>query len=112
MDNMEYIDDYFNHPNTVEEKQQFEQRIIHDVSFAEEVAFYISTHHAIKEQLQIEQKERFRELCEKNVEICGGCMYGCGSRSVAADIQFRYFSKTTGRGVYTTKLENIRYNYE
>ena len=69
MDNMEYIDDYFNHPNTVEEKQQFEQRIIHDVSFAEEVAFYISTHHAIKEQLQIEQKARFRELNEQQKTV-------------------------------------------
>lgn len=62
---MEYIDDYFNRSNTAEQKQQFEQRIIHDVSFAEEVAFYISTHNVIKEQLQIQQKERFRELYEQ-----------------------------------------------
>jgi len=68
MDNMEYIDNYFNHPNTAEQKQEFEQRIIHDVSFAEEVAFYISTHNVIKEQLQIQQKERFRELYEQQKE--------------------------------------------
>lgn len=69
MDNMEYIDDYFNHPATVEEKQQFEQRIIHDAPFAEDVAFYISTHHVIKEQLQIQQKERFRELYEQQKTV-------------------------------------------
>lgn len=69
MDNMEYIDDYFNHPTTVEEKQQFEQRIIHDTPFAEDVAFYISTHHVIKEQLQIQQKERFRELYEQQKTV-------------------------------------------
>ena len=65
MDNTQYIDDYFNHPNTAEQKQQFEQRIIRDILFAEEVAFYISTHIEIKEQLQMEQKKRFREGYER-----------------------------------------------
>lgn len=64
MSNMEYIDDYFNRSNTAEQKQQFEQRIIHDISFAEEVAFYISTHNVVKEQLQTQQKERFRKAYE------------------------------------------------
>ena len=65
MNNLEYIDDYFNHPNTAEQKQQFEQRIIRDISFAEEVAFYISTHDVIKDQLKIQKKQRFRELYEQ-----------------------------------------------
>ena len=65
MDNMEYIDDYFNRPNTTDQKQQFEQRIIRDSSFAEEVSFYISTHNVIREQLQMQQKERFREIYEQ-----------------------------------------------
>ncbi len=64
MGNMEYIDDYFNRSNTDEQKQQFEQRIIHDISFAKEVAFYISTQNIIREQLQTEQKERFRKAYE------------------------------------------------
>lgn len=69
MANTEYIDDYFNHSNTAEQKQQFEQRIIHDTSFAEEVAFYISTHSEIKEQLQMERKQRFREIYEEQKAI-------------------------------------------
>jgi tetratricopeptide (TPR) repeat protein len=69
MDNMEYIDDYFNRSNTTEQKQQFEQRVIHDISFAEDVAFYISTHDVLKQQFQIQQKERFRELYEQQKEV-------------------------------------------
>lgn len=69
MANTEYIDDYFNRSNTDEQKQEFEQRIIHDTSFAQEVAFYISTHNVVKEQLQTQQKERFREIYEQQKVI-------------------------------------------
>jgi tetratricopeptide (TPR) repeat protein len=62
MDNMEYIDDYFKSSPGDEQKQRFEQRIINDISFAEEVAFYISANGAVQEQLQEEKKQRFREI--------------------------------------------------
>lgn len=64
MDNMEYIDDYFNGVPTEEQKTQFEERIIHDISFAEEVAFYISAKEAIKDQLHQEKKLRLRNMYE------------------------------------------------
>lgn len=69
MDSMEYIDDYFNRTNTAEQKQQFEQRIISDASFAEDVSFYISTHEVTKEQLQIQKKQRFREIYEQQKTV-------------------------------------------
>mgnify|MGYP001127302881 CR=1 FL=1 len=72
MDNMEYIDDYFNRSNTAEQKEQFEQRIVRDISFAEEVAFYISTHEVIKDQLQIEKKQRFRAVYEQQKTALSG----------------------------------------
>ncbi|MEP7142796.1 MAG: hypothetical protein ABI707_07995 [Ferruginibacter sp.] len=59
---MEYIDDYFKSSPGDEQKQEFEQRIINDVSFAGEVAFYISANGAIKEQMQEEKKQRFRQI--------------------------------------------------
>ena len=62
MNNMEYIEDYFNGIKTDEQKQEFEQRVVNDVSFAEDVAFYISTNAAIKEKLRQQKKERFREV--------------------------------------------------
>lgn len=69
MDNMEFIDDYFNGSPTEVQKQQFEQRIINDVSFAEEVAFYISASKAVQEQLQQEKKQTFRELYGQQKEV-------------------------------------------
>jgi len=65
MDSMEYIDDYFNGLLNEEHKQQFEQRIISDPSFAEEVAFYISSSSMLKEAVDQEKRSRFRELYEQ-----------------------------------------------
>jgi hypothetical protein len=69
MDNLDYIDDYFKNQPADEQKQQFEQRIVSDDSFAEEVAFYLSANNAIKDQLQQEKKERFREIYQKQKEV-------------------------------------------
>jgi tetratricopeptide (TPR) repeat protein len=65
MDSTEYIDDYFNGLLNDELRQQFEQRITSDPSFAEEVAFYISSGSMLKEQVGEEKKLRFRELYEQ-----------------------------------------------
>jgi tetratricopeptide (TPR) repeat protein len=62
MSNMQYIDDYFNSQPCAAEKQQFEQRINNDISFAEEVAFYIAAQGTIKETLAQEKKIRFKEI--------------------------------------------------
>lgn len=65
MEEMEYIEDYFNSQPTEAEKQQFAQRITNDISFAEKVAFYISANGAIKEQLEQEKKQQFREIYQQ-----------------------------------------------
>ena len=46
LDNLEYIEAYFNEELSPEEKKEFEQRIISDPVFAEEVAFYLSSKQA------------------------------------------------------------------
>ncbi|MEP7107308.1 MAG: hypothetical protein ABI760_04985 [Ferruginibacter sp.] len=69
MDNMEYIDDFFKGLPTDEQKQQFEQRIINDISFAEEVAFYVSATGAIKEQLTQEKKMQFRRIYKEQQKV-------------------------------------------
>lgn len=69
MDNLIYIDDFFAGEKTGEKKQDFENRILNDKNFAEEVAFYLSASSAIKEEMLQEKKERFREIYQqKNIQ--------------------------------------------
>lgn len=66
MDNMEYIESYFKGNNTVEQKLQFENKILNDAGFADEVAFYISANGVMKQELYEEKKRRFREMYESH----------------------------------------------
>lgn len=69
MDNLEYIESYFKGNNTAEQKLQFENKILDDADFAEEVAFYISANGVTKQELYEEKKQRFREMYESNKVI-------------------------------------------
>ncbi|RYZ29328.1 MAG: tetratricopeptide repeat protein [Chitinophagaceae bacterium] len=62
MDNLAYIDDYFQGTLLPEEKNGFEKRLREDESFAEEVAFYLSAKKLVLQKLQEEKKARFKEL--------------------------------------------------
>lgn len=66
MDSLEYIDNYFKGELNEEETILFEQKIINDRDFADEVAYYISAHDAIKEKEIEEKKIRFREIYDQN----------------------------------------------
>lgn len=61
MDNLEYIETYFNGELSQERKSEFEQRIIVDPVFAEEVAFYLSTKEVAIAEIR-KEKERFKEI--------------------------------------------------
>ena len=65
MDNMEYIDDYFNRISSAKEKQQFEEKILHDISFADQVAFYISANGVISNQLVQQKKAHFKDIYQQ-----------------------------------------------
>jgi len=65
MENLDYIDNYFNGEKTAIKEKEFENRLLNDASFAEEVAFYIAANKAIKEELQNDKKETFRELYQE-----------------------------------------------
>jgi tetratricopeptide (TPR) repeat protein len=69
---LQYIDAYFNDELGAEEARQFEQRIINDMSFAEEVAFYLSAKKTVREELIKEKKEWFRQLAAENHALSGG----------------------------------------
>jgi tetratricopeptide (TPR) repeat protein len=65
MENTEYIERHFNNELSAEEKIQFEQKIIDDKDFAQEVAFYYSVHQIAKNESAIEKKKRFKEIYEQ-----------------------------------------------
>src|SRR5262245_1741158 len=62
MENLDYIDNFFKGALSPEEKQQFNQRIVDDAVFAEEVSFYLSSLEAVQRQATDSKKQRFREL--------------------------------------------------
>jgi tetratricopeptide (TPR) repeat protein len=63
--NLEYIDAYFNKMLSREEAILFEKKIEEDMDFANEVAFYLSAKQSVQAQVNLEKKERFRELLSK-----------------------------------------------
>jgi tetratricopeptide (TPR) repeat protein len=62
MENIDYIERHFNNELSAEEKIQFEQKIINDKDFAQEVAFYYSVLQTAKNESAIEKKKRFKEI--------------------------------------------------
>ena len=60
--NLEYIDAYFNKMLSPEEAILFEKKIEEEKDFAEDVAFYLSAKQSAQEEVNLEKKERFRQL--------------------------------------------------
>ena len=70
MDNLDYIESYFNKELVTDQVKEFEKRIESDPAFAEEVAFYLSARVISREMSQTEKKQRFREIYQnKRVSI-------------------------------------------
>jgi TolA-binding protein len=69
MENADYIESYFNNGLSVAEKEQFEQKIITDAAFAEEVVFYCSAWQTAKNELAEEKKKRFAQIYQQNISI-------------------------------------------
>ncbi len=69
MDSLEYIDNYFKGEQTADEIKEFEQKIINDPGFADEVAYYMVAFEALKEQSTEERKRRFREIYAQSKQL-------------------------------------------
>jgi tetratricopeptide (TPR) repeat protein len=61
---MEYIETYFNEELSREGRKEFEQKIITDPVFAEEVAFYLSSNQAAAAAMK-KEKEMFKEIYQQ-----------------------------------------------
>jgi tetratricopeptide (TPR) repeat protein len=66
MGNIDYVESYFNNELTAAGREQFEQKIIADPAFAEEVAYYCSVLQTAKIEAAAEKKKRFAEIYEQN----------------------------------------------
>jgi tetratricopeptide (TPR) repeat protein len=64
VDNLEYIETYFNGELSPERKKEFEQRIVTDPVFAEEVAFYLSSKQVAAVEMR-KEKEKFKEIYQQ-----------------------------------------------
>jgi len=65
MNNLDFIESYFTNELDANQAREFENRIVSDPAFAEEVAFYLSAFKISGEHSQSEKKEQFRELYQK-----------------------------------------------
>lgn len=62
MKHLEYIDDYFKGAQPASLSKQFEQRLLDDPSFAEEVSFYLLTQQLLQQEAKEEKISRFRKI--------------------------------------------------
>jgi tetratricopeptide (TPR) repeat protein len=65
MESVEHIDRFINGELSPEECRQFEQTILQDPAFAEEVAFYLNAKQAARSAMLEEKKSRFREIYDQ-----------------------------------------------
>lgn len=65
MKHLEYIDDYFKGAASDSQSRQFEQRLLDDPAFAEEVAFYLTTQRLLQQEARAEKIDHFRKLYQQ-----------------------------------------------
>jgi tetratricopeptide (TPR) repeat protein len=69
MEDLEYIDNYFNNKSTPEESQLFSLRIEEDPAFAESVAFYLSSKENIASHVIEGKRERFKDIYQSQPPV-------------------------------------------
>ncbi len=83
-DDLSYIEDYFNGLLTTEEQQAFEKRLVEDTQLAEQVGFYLSTIHSIREPFVQQRKQHFRNLYQPAAPVVSIRKYWIYASSAAA----------------------------
>lgn len=74
MDNLDYIDNYFQKEHDSEQTRLFEEMILRDPVFAADLAFYLSARQTAKDNYAEDSRERFRTIyqSEKTVNMVSG----------------------------------------
>jgi tetratricopeptide (TPR) repeat protein len=116
MDNMDYIENYFTGEPDASQSKEFEERIITDPGFAEDVAFYMSARQVAGDTSRSEKKLLFKEIY-RNTKIprptpVRKLVYYFAAAAVAAGIIFGTYTIT--HPVSPTELANqyIKSNLE
>jgi len=66
MDNLDYIENFFTGEPGADRTREFEERLLSDPAFAEEVAFYLTAQHTSREASRLAKIEQFKEIYRKN----------------------------------------------
>jgi len=99
MDNSELIENYFTSSLGPGEVSAFENRILSDPEFAEEVAFYVSVHTIAREESQSEKKNHFRELYQKSQNSAAGPNIATSRRPVVRKLVYYIAAAAVVTGV-------------
>lgn len=67
--NLAFIDNYFERRLSAQETTDFEQKILADQDFANEVVFYCGTLELVKEKVNQEKIERFRRIYKEKAPV-------------------------------------------
>lgn len=67
-DRLEYIDSYFQGHLHGEELELFDKKVLEDPEFANDVSFYITSVHALRNEIMEEKKNRFREIYQTELK--------------------------------------------
>jgi tetratricopeptide (TPR) repeat protein len=99
MDNLDYIENYFTGEPDASLTREFEERIISDPEFAEEVAFYLSARQISGEASTSIKKEQFKEIYQNNKATrptpVRKLVYYFAAAAVAAGIIFGTYTITS-----------------
>lgn len=69
MNHFETIDQYFNDNRTGEQQQEFEQLVLNNTEFADEVAFYIKSKEVLSEQYRQQKKSQFKHIYQTQKQL-------------------------------------------
>jgi tetratricopeptide (TPR) repeat protein len=65
-DKLEHIDDFFKGELNADQIKSFEKRVTEDPDFADELAFYLSSVHTLRQDISRNKKEHFKSLLFNN----------------------------------------------
>jgi hypothetical protein len=87
---LEHIENYFQGTLNAVEAREFEKTIQTDPDFAKEVAFYMSSVATVKDQLNTEKKNRFRQVYDSSKMVVADQLAPSGSKGAVIRKLWKY----------------------
>lgn len=110
-DSTDYIDSYFTGRCTDIEKQQFEDRCVHDQAFAREVALYIQSRQVVKEELLAAKRAAWQQNSPPNRTTLVRTLYLASAAAAAIILLFAVYLFTKPQGPSQLAGNYLRTHY-